>query len=189
MMNKAVANPLTSFILMCGLFLSLLPAANASLIGQSVDFCFNGTRLGPVTTDTSECTSEGSAVVVDPGVEFVQAGSVGAIARDVDLTADTISLIYSGVSSGSPDLFILSNLNWGSTPGSITGLTLLTADPLSVITMFTADTIGLLVTNPLVDATVTFRIETTHVPIPSMLPLFVLGLVVMFARCKRRVTG
>ena len=126
-------------------------------------------------------------MVVDPGVEFLQAGGgAGGTARDVDLTADTISLIYNGVGSGSPDLFIMSNLNWGITPGVVTGLTLLTADPFGITTSFTADSIALLVNDPFNNATVTFRILTSHVPLPSMLPMFMLCVFGMLVRCRRR---
>ena len=164
--------------LLAGFFL-LVHSASAGLLGTTIDACADTTRVGPASANPAACDlgtaqfTTTSALVVNPGVEFTDGG---IDFRNADFTDLTVSIIYGpGQGSNSPDLFIFYNL-----PGTITGLTLLTPDPLGIETAFTATSIGLLITNPqccLEDTTtVTFQIEGLEVPEPATFGLIGAGL-------------
>ena len=163
-------------------------SASASMLGATINTCWNSVYSGTVTTDTAQCNaatvgfSTTSAVVVDPGVEFTIAG-----ARDVDFSATTVTVRYSSFSgSSSPDLFIFSNL-----PGTVTGLTLLSSDQLGITTAFSGSTIGLLVSNPECCRTSTvssvFAVEFGKaVPEPITATMLTLGTALAGLRFRRR---
>jgi hypothetical protein len=169
---------------------ALAPTLSAGLIGVTIGACWNTVYSGSATVDTSQCdgTTVGftatSAVVADPGVEFqTQAGT-----RLVDFTDNTVTVRYLSFSgSPSPDLFIFTGL-----PGTITGLTLLTSNPLSVTTAFGPTSIGLLVGAPECCASstvdVTYQIEgISTVPEPASIALVGIGFLLggWFVRRRR----
>ena len=171
------------------LLVTMAGTASAGLIGSTINGCYNTSFNSTVTTDTAQCDSSTvgfpnpSALVADPGVEFTVSGGERLI--DFNDTSVTIRyLAHNG--SASPDLFIFSNL-----PGTITGLTLLTGNALSVTTAFTGTSIGLLVGAPLCCTTfnteVTYQIEygASAIPEPATFAISALGLAVL-ALLKRR---
>jgi hypothetical protein len=171
------------------MFLLLLVAvagtASAGLLGANINVCWNTVYYGTVTTDTAQCDAATagftvtSATVIDPGVEF--ATSAGS--RLVDFNDTSVTVRYTAYSgSPSPDLFIFTNL-----PGPVTGLTLLTSNPLSVTTAFTGSSIALLIGAPecCADSTaeVTYQVDFSAVPEPASYFVTGLGLAALaFAR-------
>lgn len=164
------------------ILIAVVSPAWGGLIGNTVSICADSVYTGTVSADPSSCDlgtaqpSPTSALVIDPGVEFTLMG------RAIDLADSTIMLSYAGVSSASPDLYVFSDIL-----PSISGLTLLTSNPLGITTAFTNHTIGLLVSNPRVDGTVTFRIQFSQIPEPSILALMSFGFVGLgFCRGKHK---
>lgn len=156
----------------------LCSLSHADLLGVTISGCTDSVYSGDVTADPAACTPnsagfDGTSVVVDPGIEFSIDSS-----RRVDFTGDTVSLIYNS-SHGSPseDLFVFTDLIWRDNPNAIiTGLELITPNPINVTSTFTDHAIGLLVNSPLAssgDVTVTYRIQ--KIPEPASLALFALA--------------
>lgn len=143
--------------------LAAMPAGAVGLLGQTFDYCTDSVYDGAVTLDPSACDTsvvftEGTATVADPLVE-VQLGGTGT--RSVDFSGSTISVTYSGVSSPSADLFVFTGFS------GLTGLTLASADPLNISTIFNGTAIGLLVNSPLVDGVVIFDVTTATGAVPE----------------------
>lgn len=168
-----------NLVLMALLAVAASETASAALLGANISACWNTVYSGTVTTDTGQCDSNTvgfpntSATIIDPGVEFAIGG-----ARLIDFNDTSVTITYNSFAgSASPDLFIFTNL-----PGTITGLTLMTSNPLNVTTAFTGTSIGLLVNSPLCCSTynpsVTFNIEygATTVPEPGSWALLAGGL-------------
>ena len=152
--------------------------ASAGLIGANINACWNTVYFGAVTTDTAQCDAgtggltATSAVVVDPGVEF----TTSAGNRLIDFKDTSVTVRYASFSgSASPDLFIFTNL-----PGPVTGLTLLTSNPLSITTAFTGNSIAVLIGAPecctTSTAEVTYQINFASAAVPEPATYFVTGL-------------
>ena len=166
--------------------------SSASMLGSTVNACWDTVFTGTVTTDTSVCDpgtvgfTTTSALVVDPGVEF----TTGDGRRLVDFTGTTVTVQYSAFSgSPSPDLFIF------SLPGTVHGLTLLSSDALGITTAFSGSRFALLIGNP--ECCTTFSTSTTfgvdftpRVPVPepvtaTLLTLGMAGIATVRARRRR----
>lgn len=168
-------------------------SVSAGLLGANVNACWNTVYSGSVTTDTSACDTSTvgfgstSATVVDPGVEFLVSGG----SRWVDFTDTTVTVTYSFFSgSPSPDLFIFTDL-----PETVTGLTLLSTNGLSVTTEFSGKSLALLVGSPDCcsdsEVSVRYQIETnggSPIPEPGTYAMALVGLAAAgVARWRSRV--
>jgi PEP-CTERM motif len=166
-MYLAVALALTSS-------LAAAPASAVGLLGQSFSYCTNSVFAGAVTLNPSACDPQaagaaGTATVADPLVEVISSGTG---TRTVDFSNATITVTYGDVSSFSPDLYVFTGFS------GITGLTLASADPLGISTIFNGTSIGLLVGSPLERGTVVFNVTTGGmgaVPEPASWAMLLIG--------------
>lgn len=150
-----------------------MPAHAASLLGQTFDYCTNSLYEGSVTLDPAACSTagvftQGTATVADP---LVEVNLVGVGTRTVNFGGNTITITYASVTSPSDDLFVFTGFT------GITGLTLASADPLGIASVFNATSIGLQITNPLEDGVVVFNVATANgaVPEPASWAMMLLG--------------
>ena len=149
--------------------------AQATLIGDTVDFNFDVVGFGTIFT--------GSAVVTDPGVEFVVPANRGS-SYSLDIFGDSFDIIIDlgrAAAVGASVIFTLSDLDWVGTPGVITGVSLTgTNGNAANVTdiFFTDDSIAVTFadfTPPPVVQTYSFDIATSHVAVPEPLTLALVG--------------
>lgn len=150
-----------------------MPAHAAGLLGQTFNYCTNSVYSGSVTLNPAACDStvvstSGTATVADP---LVEVNLVGSGTRTVDFGGTTITITYANVGSPSDDLFVFTGFT------GLTGLTLASADPLGITTVFNATSIGLQISNPLENGVVVFNVATAAgaVPEPASWAMMLLG--------------
>jgi hypothetical protein len=156
--------------------------AQAQLLGQTFDYCTNSVYSGTVTLDPSACDdsvvfTRGSATVIDPGVEV---NLVGTGTRTVDFNNTGFLVTYDGVSSPSEDLFVFTGFE------GITSLTLVSADPLDITTVFNSTAIGILINSPLENGVVSFRVLVNAIPEPATWAMMIGGFGLAGAALRRR---
>lgn len=171
-------------ILAAALIIGATPAANASLIGDTVTVT-NEFPLGTVTNT--------QLVVVTPGNEALSLGG----AAFVDINAASIEIIWTrGVATrnGIFNGYVFSDLDWLPDAGSIVGVSLNTniaGITLSDIT-FTTDSVAINVegTSRTSDSFLDVLLTTTHgnrIPEPSTVLLFGIGLAGLGLARRKRV--
>lgn len=155
--------------------------AHAGLLGTTISQCANTAYTGAVTVDTAQCDvmtiqPNPSTAVVGSGTEFNIAGT-----RFFDFDDATLTITYvQPVGSDSPDLIIFS---FADLVGDIS---LVGANTLDVSWMVSGNLAGILVSAPLVDGTVTLRLNANEVPEPSSVMLVGLALFAL-ASVRRKV--
>ncbi len=164
------------------------PAAASTLIGQTVDYCTDSTYAGAVSNDPALCDF-GSVFVagtatIDASVEIIldQGGT-----RRLDFFTDTLDIIYEDVGSFSPDLFVVTGFT-----APISGITLISPNPLDVTWLYSGGALGVLVGAPLENGIVTlkFSFDGGMVPEPATWGMMIAGFgLVGFAARRRPVSG
>jgi hypothetical protein len=154
--------------------------AQAGLLGQTFDYCTNSVYSGTVTLDPTVCDdsvafTRGTATVIDPGVEVDLSGN-----RFVDFSDNQITVTYNVFSSPSPDLFVFTGFQ------GLTGLTLSSANPLDVTTVFNGNAIGLLINNPITNQVVTFTVTVNAIPEPASWAMMIGGFALAGSALRRR---
>ncbi len=159
-------------------------SAQAALLGSSVSVCADSAyNSGSVTANPAVCASGSvqptptSAIITEPGVEFSMTNSG---TRTLDFTNDTLTISYDNVGSSSPDLFVF------EFDDAVSTMTLISLNLLNITTMIDGKFLGVLVSAPSVDSSVTFQFGTTEVPVPAALWLFVSGLLGLTAVRRRK---
>lgn len=127
-----------------------------------------------MTTDSAACNPSTaqptpSSAVVGAGVEF---SILSGIHRFLDFSDTALLIDYLNAGSPSADLFIF------DLEPTLFGVSIVGANPLGVTFAFLGDKLGVLVSNPLVNGTVTlqFDLQSATVPEPATLPLAALAL-------------
>ena len=165
--------------------LALAAPVHASLIGDTVD--------ASMVSTSGHFISPGSALVVDPGVEFTIGDSSGA-ELSVDVFDDYIHVeSVDPQIFGSTNTFTISDLDWVGQIGFIVGATIENVDNIFIGTpsllSFTPHsvTVGLSgVAFQVVGASFDVVLETQHVPVPAPLALMVAGLAGIATVRRRR---
>lgn len=157
--------------------------AMAGLLGTTVSQCANSAYTGVVSVDVSACdpgTAQPvpSSATVDGGVEFNLADN-----RFFDFGDNTLRISYvQPVFSASPDLLIF------TLEQTVTGVSLLGANPLAVSWTFMDNRLGILIAQPLIDGTVLLQIDAAGaaVPEPGTIGLAMLAMLGLAASVARR---
>jgi hypothetical protein len=170
--------------LTAGLALALCSQfALAGLLGTTVTQCADTAYSGVVTADVTACNpgtvQPGPAsALVGAGVEFNIAGN-----RFFDFGDDTLTISYvQPVSSASPDLIIF------TMEQAVTGITLVSANPLGLSWTFSGNQVGVLIGSPLANGNVILRFGSQAVPVPEpgSLTLAALAFLAMMAMASAR---
>ncbi len=183
-MNRLTKLALGTMAASTGLMVAYAPA-QAALLGDTVSL--------------SSTFINGSAVVVDPGIEFDFSG--GSEQLSLDVKNDSFDITYEnfGIFSNliDPTQWVLSDLDWVDTPGVFTGVNLVSENSSSISgTSFTDDSITVDIESfflgPGAVETWSFDIETSKVSESVPEPGTILGLLTLAglgfgSRLKRNI--